>query len=142
MPPSIDRPSSAASSSSAHPSLHRKASSANVKVASSQHQQRPSSASSQQSGSYEQLPQMQAPQQQQQQHAHGSVARMEELYEVGEVIGTGTFGIIRKVSSLCFRCSVITTELRRDTTYALHRSSGGQMDWCVLPPYVQCVDSC
>lgn len=33
------------------------------------------------------------------QHAHGSVARMEELYEVGEVIGTGTFGIIRKVGS-------------------------------------------
>lgn len=25
---------------------------------------------------------------------------MEELYEVGEVIGTGTFGIIRKVSHL------------------------------------------
>lgn len=37
-------------------------------------------------------------QQVQSQHAHGSVARMEELYEVGEVIGTGTFGIIRKVS--------------------------------------------
>jgi hypothetical protein len=30
-------------------------------------------------------------------NGQGSIATMQELYEVGEVIGTGTFGIIRKV---------------------------------------------
>lgn len=32
-------------------------------------------------------------------HGTGTIAQMEELYEVGDVIGTGTFGIIRKVGS-------------------------------------------
>lgn len=31
-------------------------------------------------------------------NGQGSIATMQDLYEVGEVIGTGTFGIIRKVS--------------------------------------------
>lgn len=31
-------------------------------------------------------------------NGQGSIQTMNELYEVGDVIGTGTFGIIRKVS--------------------------------------------
>jgi hypothetical protein len=52
---------------------------------------------------------MSNPQQQHQQqqsgsyNGQGSIQTMTELYEVGEVIGTGTFGIIRKVRLLLAR---------------------------------------
>ena len=57
-------------------------------------------------------------------NGQGSIATMQELYEVGEVIGTGTFGIIRKVRLACrvqARLGLISSTIG-DTA---HRWTGG-----------------
>ena len=62
-------------------------------------------------------------------NGQGSIATMQELYEVGEVIGTGTFGIIRKASPFTFQTRP-SSGLNFDfVSDCLHRSCARQMDW-------------